>query len=197
MRFSAKFIEIISWFFVALLGLRFVLKLFGASIVAPFVLWLYTITDNLMKPFAGIFPSPSLGGASIIDIPTIVAIVVYFAAGYFLSVLIISADNNLKIKGLKPQPSDKNKSTETPFTPNNPAPQQPHQQNYSQPTNQQQYVPQPQPQQYMPPQPQIPQQPMPQHSPQAMPHPDDLLPKPNPEPTTNTINNNYDDNELN
>lgn len=101
MRFAAKFVEITSWFFSATLILRFVLKLFNASTIAPFVAWLYQFTDSLMRPFTGIFPSPTLGGLTLIDIPAIVALVVYFGGGFFLASLIDNLGDNVKVNKLK------------------------------------------------------------------------------------------------
>ena len=49
------------WFLAGLIdvlvGLRFLLKLFGASAASPFVTLLYSITAPLVAPFAGIFPT--------------------------------------------------------------------------------------------------------------------------------------------
>lgn len=104
MRMGAKIIEIMSWIFGSLLGIRFIMKFFGASTVAPFVVWLYGVTDSLMAPFRGIFPTPKLGTEGLIDIPAIVALVVYIVAGYFLAAFIEAADNNLRFKSLRTTP---------------------------------------------------------------------------------------------
>lgn len=81
----------------------------GARTVAPFVLWLYDITGSLMVPFRGIFPTPTIGKTSIIDIPGLFALVVYLAIGYLLSELTEAVGKNvkterlLKIKRKKPE----------------------------------------------------------------------------------------------
>jgi len=114
MRLGAKIIEIFSWLFSSLIILRFVLKILGASTTAAFALWLYNTTDSLMAPFIGIFPTPTLGSTSVIDLSAIFAVVVYIGAGYFIAALLESLDNNLagRIKGIRPQ-----KAPQKPQTP--------------------------------------------------------------------------------
>ena len=102
MKVGGRIIELMSWLFAALIGTRFVLKFFGASTIAPFVQWLYGVTDSLMEPFAGIFPTPSIGTTSVADIPALVAIAVYLIAGYLISVFIETVDNNLHFRSLRP-----------------------------------------------------------------------------------------------
>ena len=80
------------------LSLRFFLMLAGANTVAPFVVWVYELTDNLMTPFRGIFPTPSLGGRSVIDIPALTALAVYLGAGYGFTTFTSNLENNLRIK---------------------------------------------------------------------------------------------------
>lgn len=79
------------------LGLTIVLKSLGASVEAPFVKWLYgTISIQLVAPFKGIFPSPSIGTKGIIDIPAFFALVVYMAIGYATSLGVESLGRNIK-----------------------------------------------------------------------------------------------------
>src|SRR5579872_5140570 len=68
-----------------LLVLRFLFELFAANSAAPFVRWLYSITDSLLYPFRGIFSSQVVGGRFIFDITALVALVVY---GLVLSLII-------------------------------------------------------------------------------------------------------------
>jgi len=84
----------------ALLLLRFILKLAGANTTAAFVAWLYTVTGGLMSPFHGIFPTPSLGGLSVIDLPAITALTIYVGSGYGLTVFTASLEKNLRISML-------------------------------------------------------------------------------------------------
>jgi len=68
------------WFLAGLadvlVGLRFVLKLFGASLQSPFVTLLYGVTAPLVGPFRNIFPT-SGQGPFIFEPPSLVALVIY------------------------------------------------------------------------------------------------------------------------
>ncbi len=65
-----------------LLGLRFLLKLLGASAQAPFVSLLYGVSAPLVAPFRGIFPGTGQG-AFVIEPSALVALMIYplIAAG--------------------------------------------------------------------------------------------------------------------
>ncbi len=63
--------------FEALLGLRFIFKLFAANTTAPFVRWLYETSDVLISPFRGIFQSPVIEGRFVFDVTALVAIIIY------------------------------------------------------------------------------------------------------------------------
>ena len=65
-----------------LLMLRIILKLFGASMAAPFVTWAYETTQPLLTPFIGMFPSPLLTGGFIIEFSSLFALIVYAFVGY-------------------------------------------------------------------------------------------------------------------
>ncbi len=72
------------WFLTSLIttliGIRFVLKLLGASLQSGFVTFIYSLTDGLVAPFRAIFPAAS-GQVSTVDIASLVAIVVYALVG--------------------------------------------------------------------------------------------------------------------
>lgn len=72
----------------AFLGVRFFLKILGASQKAPFVRWIYGISDSLLEPFVGMFPSPSIGPYFVIELNTLFAMMVYVIIGYFTVKLI-------------------------------------------------------------------------------------------------------------
>lgn len=59
-----------------LLGLRFVLRLFGANPNNDFVDWVYQSSGEVLGPFRGIFPAPNLDGF-VIEFSTIFALLVY------------------------------------------------------------------------------------------------------------------------
>ena len=70
----------------ALIGLRIILRLFGANPVAPFVSWVYTLTLPLLVPFFGMFNEPTVG-TSQIELSAIFGLVVYALIAYFLQKL--------------------------------------------------------------------------------------------------------------
>ncbi|MDC3413581.1 YggT family protein [Aquibacillus sp. 3ASR75-11] len=79
-----------------ILGLRIVLKLFGANEVAPFVSWTYQTSAPLLYPFEGIFPTRSLDGGFIIEFSSLFALIVYTLIGYFLTELIMMFDGKTR-----------------------------------------------------------------------------------------------------
>jgi hypothetical protein len=68
----------------ALLSLRFILKLFGASAKSDFVSWIYDTTRPLLQPFVLVFPTPSVKGPFILEFTTLFAILMFAFLGYFL-----------------------------------------------------------------------------------------------------------------
>lgn len=65
-----------------ILGLGFVLQLFGASEDAGFVRWVYRSMENAMQPFRGIFPDVELatrasGPSAVLDTSVLFAMLVY------------------------------------------------------------------------------------------------------------------------
>lgn len=79
-------------FFTALvglfLGLRVLLRLFGANPDVPFVQWVYSSTDTLMQPFRGIFPTEVIARDYVIDFSALFALVVYGLLGMALLSLV-------------------------------------------------------------------------------------------------------------
>lgn len=82
-----------------LLGLRIILRFFGANPNTPFVDWIYESSDSLLAPFAGIFPVTRIEGGFVIDFPAIFAVVVYAFIGYLIleavAVIAIRAEDRL------------------------------------------------------------------------------------------------------
>jgi uncharacterized protein YggT (Ycf19 family) len=101
MKAIARLVDLIGWALGALLTLRLVLRLLGADLSAPFVQWLYDITSSLMLPFRGIFPTVNLAGTSVLDIPALVAAIIYFLGAYFISALIDSIGEGAKSVNIK------------------------------------------------------------------------------------------------
>lgn len=73
---------------IAVLSLRFILKLFGANPQAGFVSWTYETTAPLLQPFIAAFPTPSIKGGFTLEFTTLFAILVYAVAGFLLQELI-------------------------------------------------------------------------------------------------------------
>lgn len=67
---------------------RFVFLLFGANATAPFVGWIYTVTNPLVAPFAGIFGSNHITNGTVMagtfDTAALIAMVVYGLLGTIL-----------------------------------------------------------------------------------------------------------------
>lgn len=71
----------------AILGLRVILRLFGANPGTGFVQWVYDTSASLMEPFAGIFPTATVTPGFAIDFSAIFAMIVYAVIGYLLKLL--------------------------------------------------------------------------------------------------------------
>ncbi|HAV11514.1 MAG TPA: hypothetical protein DCX32_03140 [Candidatus Moranbacteria bacterium] len=67
-----------------LLGIRLLLKLFGANAGAPFVRWIYDTTAPLLEPFRGAFSSPVLEGRYVLEFNTLFALIIYLLVSYLL-----------------------------------------------------------------------------------------------------------------
>jgi hypothetical protein len=66
------------------IAVRILLKLMGASEMAPFVRWVYDMSAPLISPFIGMFPSPTLSGPFTIEFSAIFALFVYMFIGYLI-----------------------------------------------------------------------------------------------------------------
>ena len=77
-----------------MLVLRFVLEVLGASPAAPFIAWVYGVTNALVAPFAGAFATFYIGTIPI-DVSVIIAMIGYALIGWLilrlLSLMFISA----------------------------------------------------------------------------------------------------------
>lgn len=60
-----------------LLGLRFVLRLFGANQQNSFVSWTYDTSGEILGPFRTIFPKQQIYESFVIEFSTVFAIIVY------------------------------------------------------------------------------------------------------------------------
>lgn len=80
----------------SILGLRIVLKLFGANTSAPFVQWTYNTSAPLLHPFEGIFPSAELDGTFVIEFSALFALIIYSIVGYFLTKIVSTLSRKLQ-----------------------------------------------------------------------------------------------------
>jgi uncharacterized protein YggT (Ycf19 family) len=64
-----------------LLGLRFLLRLIAANPNSPFARLIYNVTAPFLFPFEALTATPS-AGAVVVEIPTLIAILVYLALGW-------------------------------------------------------------------------------------------------------------------
>ncbi len=69
---------------MAVLGLRFVLRLFGANEAATFTSWVYETSAVLLEPFRGIFPTQTFDNNVVLELTTIFAMIVYALVGMLL-----------------------------------------------------------------------------------------------------------------
>ena len=88
MRLIISLVNIVLAVVQGLLGLRFILRLFGASSGAPFVKWIYSTTQSLLEPFLGMFPAPAIDGGFVIEFTTLFAILAYSLIGYLAMALL-------------------------------------------------------------------------------------------------------------
>ena len=74
----------IIWFIIGvintLIGLRFILLLFGANRDVPFTDFIYSISEPLVAPFAGIFGQPEYGKA-VLELSSLFAMLIYTLIG--------------------------------------------------------------------------------------------------------------------
>jgi uncharacterized protein YggT (Ycf19 family) len=71
----------------ALLVIRLVLKVIGAYSSAPFVGFIYGVTNFFLEPFKGLLPA-MVNGRSVLEPAVLIAIVVYLLVAFLLAKLI-------------------------------------------------------------------------------------------------------------
>src|SRR4029077_16796859 len=71
----------------ALLVIRLVLKVIGAYASAPFVGFIYGVTNFFLEPFKGILP-PMVNGRSVLEPAVLIAIAVYLLAAFLLAKIV-------------------------------------------------------------------------------------------------------------
>lgn len=72
----------------AFLGLRFIFRLFNASTANGFVEWLYSVSNQLLEPFRGIFPVAEIEPGYVVEFSTLFAMVAYALIGFLVLALV-------------------------------------------------------------------------------------------------------------
>lgn len=91
MSFKYIAINLVNIFFASvmvILGMRFVLRLFGASAANGFVGWIYEMSAVLLEPFRGIFPTRVFENQFVLEFNTLFAMLIYAIIGMLLMWLI-------------------------------------------------------------------------------------------------------------
>jgi hypothetical protein len=97
--FAVRLINLFTGIVIAFLGLRFILKLFGANPLNAFVGWIYDNTAVLLEPFRGIFSNATIGRHYILEFNTLFAMVIYALLGMLLLMLVdLLTPNRVKSK---------------------------------------------------------------------------------------------------
>jgi hypothetical protein len=84
---SARVLQAIYLVFAVIGGLlllRFLLRALGANADAGFAQAVYAITSVFVAPFSGLFGTPQIASGAALEIPTLVALIVYAGLGWLL-----------------------------------------------------------------------------------------------------------------
>lgn len=94
---AVALVSLIGGIVVALIAIRFLLELFGASTTTDFTSFVYSLTTPLVSPFQGIFPTPARSGY-VFDGAALLAVIVYLlaTAGVATLVKILTTDRDAR-----------------------------------------------------------------------------------------------------
>jgi len=76
-----RLVDFIMALVTVVIGLRFILRLFGANANNGFVDWVYQTSGEMLAPFRNIFVSPTLDGGFVIDFTALFGLLVYGVVG--------------------------------------------------------------------------------------------------------------------
>jgi len=79
------------------IGLRIALKMIAANTRAPFVAWVYRVSEPFIEPFKDIFPTVGLG-PSVVEPAALTAFIVYGIACFIINWVITRTQEHLKEK---------------------------------------------------------------------------------------------------
>lgn len=74
---AVQFVYYVLGILLAVLGLRFILQLLGASRASGFVDFIYSITEPFVAPFYGVFQTTINYGTARLELETLLAMLVY------------------------------------------------------------------------------------------------------------------------
>ena len=77
-----RLVDVVLGIVMLLLGARFILALLGARETGTFMASLHRMTDQLIAPFAGVFPTTILAGQFAIEWTVLFAMLVYGIVAY-------------------------------------------------------------------------------------------------------------------
>lgn len=97
--FFITLINVIFGLMETLIGMRIILKLFGANPGTPFVSWIYETSSPVLFPFSNIFPSPQLDGRFTIEFSALFALIIYYIVNYLIVELIKAINRTAKGAG--------------------------------------------------------------------------------------------------
>jgi len=90
------FTDIVLGLVSVFVGLRFILKLFGANTGAPFVQWVYNTSAPLLTPFEGMFPAPEVTSGFVIEFSALFALIIYMLLAYLIQVTVEELSSSVK-----------------------------------------------------------------------------------------------------
>lgn len=80
---AVRVINYLTGLIQGLLLVRVFFRAIGANPTAPAAQWVYTLSEPLIAPFAGLLPDPR-AGEYVLELTTLFAVVVYTIAGFLL-----------------------------------------------------------------------------------------------------------------
>lgn len=92
--FLARLIYFIFGVIIAFIALRFILLLLAANQGSPFVDFVYAVSGLFVAPFYGVFGNTPQFGASVVDVSSVVAIVVYALVAWAVASLATIGSRN-------------------------------------------------------------------------------------------------------
>lgn len=90
-RLLSASIDVLISLVTTLLGLRVLLKLFGANEANALVQAVYTLSQPLLAPFTGMFPSLTLESGFVLEFAPLFALVIYAIIAHILLTIIRAA----------------------------------------------------------------------------------------------------------